>query len=264
VFNLAGLSKKNFYVSGIVIKKKNFFESDRIIDIFSLEKGIIPCVVKGARKPSSKLSGVSELFTYGTFYLSKGKNLDILTSAKPETHFAGEGRDLDRISGLFLMFEVLGKLLPHEVPNPKIFDETLSAAGKISKEYRGILPYLYIYKILVMLGYGLGTENCTKCQNFFNKGGKKFLDLFSGGFRCDACSDKSAVEISDNCLKMLGFISKNNFERYTRVTLDKSLEVETIKIIKLYLNNVYQKEMNSAKFIRSVNQLQKRPKQAKI
>ncbi len=259
-------TRKNYHVQGIIINKRNFFEADKIINILTKEKGIIGCVVKGARKSTSKLSGVTELFIYGDFFLAKGKKLDILTGSAPREYFKETTSSLDGLSHFFLISEVINKLLPYEVPNKKIFKETLDFFKMADTKTDAPLVYECIYKNLILLGYGLSLENCPKCHNEIELSKENILDLSAGGVLCENCQneDTPTLKVSQQTLKLLWYIAENNIDKYSKVTFDKKTGEELIKTITIYLNYVYQREMETPKFIKAVKELQKSSKGSKI
>ncbi|MDO8507459.1 MAG: DNA repair protein RecO [bacterium] len=256
---LTRLSSKTYKVTGIVLGKKNFFETDRIIEIFTLEKGKVRAVVKGARKSSSKLAGSTELFTYGDFFLAKGKNLDIVTSVVSKNHFQKAAGNLKNISQLFLISEVLNKLLPADMPNESIFAETIKIFELINKNAKPELAYEYLYKTIVLFGYGLSLTSCSKCHEEIPEiqASKNIFNLESGGILCERCNsgDIINVELSKNTIKILRYIENHDIDKYSKVVLDDKTAAELLNLVTGYLNFIYQREFKSAKFIKNVKAL---------
>lgn len=250
------LVSKSFRVEGIIIAKKNSFEADRVIDILTKEKGRIKAVVRGARKSKSKLAGSSELFIYGHFSLAKGKSLDVLTAATPIAHYEEASNNLSSVSLLFLISEVLTKLLPREVPNEKIFEETKLIFESINKGAKDSLAYEYLYKLVVLLGYGPELSNCTKCQSQVSKEDTFYFEIFSGGVVCQKCTlGQSRLEISKNTLKLLKYIENTDFPKYSKVSFDEKVSAQIQELVNGYLNFIYQRELKSPKFISNVKAL---------
>ena len=61
-------------MSGIVLGGVNFSENDKILNILTLEKGVISAKIKGVKKAGAKLKFASEPFCFAEFIFSK--NLD--------------------------------------------------------------------------------------------------------------------------------------------------------------------------------------------
>ncbi len=70
-----------FKTEGIVLKRRNFGEADRILTIFSKERGKITVLAKGVRRITSRRAGNVELLNRTVMYLHQGRGLPILTEA---------------------------------------------------------------------------------------------------------------------------------------------------------------------------------------
>ncbi|MGV3465922.1 MAG: DNA repair protein RecO, partial [Heyndrickxia sp.] len=63
---------------GIVIRTHDYGESNKIINVYTREFGKLGIMARGAKKPNSRLSAVSQLFTYGYFLVQTGNGLGTL------------------------------------------------------------------------------------------------------------------------------------------------------------------------------------------
>ena len=62
-------------ISGIVLGGISFGENDKILNIFTLEKGVISAKIKGVKKAGAKLKFASEPFCFAEFiFMKKGEN----------------------------------------------------------------------------------------------------------------------------------------------------------------------------------------------
>ena len=67
-------------VKAIVVGGVNVKEKDKIITLFTLEKGKISATLKGVRGDKAKLKSAKDIFTFGDFIIEEGKILNIVTS----------------------------------------------------------------------------------------------------------------------------------------------------------------------------------------
>ena len=58
-------------LSGIVVGGVNYGESDKILNIFTLEKGMVSAKIKGVKKAGAKLKFASEPFCFAEYVFSK-------------------------------------------------------------------------------------------------------------------------------------------------------------------------------------------------
>ena len=71
-----------YQTEAIVLRRSDFGEADRLLTVFTPERGKIKLIAKGARKPTSRKSGHVELFSYGRYLVAVGRDLDIITQAE--------------------------------------------------------------------------------------------------------------------------------------------------------------------------------------
>ena len=60
---------------GIVIRTTDYGETNKIVTLYTREWGKIGVMARGAKKPNSRLSAITQLFTYGYFLLQNGRGL---------------------------------------------------------------------------------------------------------------------------------------------------------------------------------------------
>lgn len=68
-------------VEGIILKRRNLGEADRILTVFSKNLGKISVLAKGVRRITSRRAGNVELLNRVSMYLHRAKSFLILTEA---------------------------------------------------------------------------------------------------------------------------------------------------------------------------------------
>ncbi|HUC95777.1 MAG TPA: DNA repair protein RecO [Candidatus Saccharimonadia bacterium] len=99
---------KRVVTTGIILRRLDYLESDRIITCITPDIGKISLLTKGVRKPKSKLAGSIELFSESqiTFLLGNG-DMGTLLSGRLVSNFAKIITSLDRTE---LAYSVVGLL----------------------------------------------------------------------------------------------------------------------------------------------------------
>lgn len=110
-----------FKTEGIVIKRKNVGEGDRILTVFSKNRGKIQMRAKGVRKISSRRAGHIELLNYCVFSLHQGKSMPILTEVEAREDFYDLKKDLKKISLAYHICELVDGLCAENQENYEIF-----------------------------------------------------------------------------------------------------------------------------------------------
>ena len=77
------MAKPRIYTTtALVLKYRNYGESDRFITLLSRELGQFQSFAKGIRRSTSKLTGHLELFYKVRISLAVGKNTDVVTEVQ--------------------------------------------------------------------------------------------------------------------------------------------------------------------------------------
>jgi DNA repair protein RecO (recombination protein O) len=155
------MRSRNYKSEGIVLKRINMGEADRILTIFTKKHGKIHCVAKGVRKPTSRKSGHIELFDNTLLYLAKGKNIDILTQAEVIKRFSQIRTKLKAAKAAFHVVEIIDQLLPENQNNHNVYKELLNILAIIDSQGQATKRQIAEFeeRILILLGFGSPKEN---------------------------------------------------------------------------------------------------------
>ena len=144
-----------------MLRRKDTGESDRRLTIFSRELGKIDVVAKGAKKPTSRLRGVTEPLGIAQFTFASGRNQKFLTSAQPRSSFPGIRTDFDRLNLGLSWGELLGLILPYEEPFEEAFTLCFEALAELEKHPVPSVVLLWAeIKLLEMSGFIPSFNRC--------------------------------------------------------------------------------------------------------
>lgn len=98
--------------TGVVLRRVNYQEADRIVRLITPDHGKISLIAKGVRRTKSKLAGGIELFAVNEVTFIKGKS-DIYTliSSRGANHFQNILKDLDRTNTGFEFIKRIDRLV---------------------------------------------------------------------------------------------------------------------------------------------------------
>jgi len=108
---------RSYKTEGIVLKRVNYGEADRILTVFSKHFGKISVLAKGIRRTTSRKGGNLELFNQVVIFAAKGKNLDIVTEAEVINSFRSWRADLKKVAAAYRLCELVDKLSAEGVEN---------------------------------------------------------------------------------------------------------------------------------------------------
>lgn len=112
---------RSYPVEGIILKRSNSGEADRILTIFTKNQGKLRVVAKGIRKFSSKRGGRLELLSWIRGHVVKGKSLDIVAEVESVKNLSGLGSSIEMAGSAYEIIELVDRLTPEGVPNREVF-----------------------------------------------------------------------------------------------------------------------------------------------
>jgi len=196
---------RTYRVEAIVLRRIDFGEADRVIVLFTRERGKMPVVAKGVRRISSRMAGHLELFTQSELQLAKGQNLDVVTQAEMRNPFRALREDLTRTSTAYLVAELADALTEEGVEQPEVYElmaATFEALG--TTDDPRLVAVHYQLRLLDVTGFRPVLQRCVLCDRDLQPGRNSFSP-FLGGALCPDCAptEPSARPIDSDALKAL-------------------------------------------------------------
>lgn len=180
----------NTYKSeGVVLKRTNFGEADKIITVYSKHHGKVTLLAKGIRRLTSRKRGNLEVFNQVAFFASRGKGIDIVTEAETLDSFYVWRKDLTKVAVAYQLCELVDKLTVEESDQEEVYEllvDNLKSLNCLEKEKNNKFLGSFSIRLLTLLGYWPKgklvpknfkasafveeiIEKELKCKNFLNK-----------------------------------------------------------------------------------------------
>jgi DNA repair protein RecO (recombination protein O) len=148
------MNPRTYTSEGIVLARKNYGEADRIISVFSKDKGRIALIAKGIRRPKSRKRGHIEVFSRFKFQAVTGHGLDIMTEAELVDDFKDVRGSLKKISLAYYFMEVIGRITHEGEGNTGVYDLLLESLEKLkTAKLLKKLRFDFLNNLLILLGY---------------------------------------------------------------------------------------------------------------
>ncbi len=146
-----------YKTEGVILKRLNYGEADRILTIYTKHYGKIRAIAKGVRKITSRKGGNLELFNHCVLFLAEGRNLDIVTEVQVVSSFSRLSRNLEKTAAAFYLVELIDQLTPDRQVNRQVFDLLVGALAQISADSsadeRGQSARQFEVSLLRLLGF---------------------------------------------------------------------------------------------------------------
>jgi len=249
---------RGYSAEGVILKKTNFGEADRLLTIFTKYKGKIRSLAKGVRKITSRRSPNLELLNHVKAQFAGGKTFDVVTEVTTITTHKKIKENLFKVSLGFHIAEITDEFLPEDQINRELFELLISTLARLNKEedaerIKKIVRAFEI-KLLAITGYKPQLGHCVKCGRALSVTGN-FISPQAGGVldkRC-AVGEVFLRPVSADSIKLLRFLQGNTPAKIDRLTIPHSLNSELEAILKFYIEYLLEKELKSVKFIEQVN-----------
>lgn len=105
----------------LALRVRPLGEKDRIVTLYSPEKGRFSAVAKGARGPKSKLAAVAQPFILARFLLARGRSLDIVNQAQIENAHMNIAGNIGKAAWASYGCEIVDNL-PEGLPDERGFE----------------------------------------------------------------------------------------------------------------------------------------------
>lgn len=215
---------QGFKTEGIVLRRRNFGEADRILTIFSLHKGKISVMAKGVRKITSRRAGNIELLNRVQMYLHQGKTFLILTEASSLDTYAKIKADLALSTYAYHIIELLDKLTAENQVDPVLYKYIIEVLARLNDTPRQIYIRAFEVKILSHLG-------------FFS-----FLE-----------DEVERLEgIDKNTLEKLATLEKSSWDQIQHIEVNAHEAMELERILRYHIEKVIEGSLKSRQFLRKV------------
>ena len=235
-----------YQTRGIILRRINLGETDRIITVLTEDFGKIKVLAKGVRKTLSKMAGHLEPFCLTKLQIVEGKNLDIFTGAQVEKSFLDMRIDLAKTNACFYMAEIIDKMIEEGDKHVEIFDLLNSTLEHVNILSGPLLVSYFEINFLAETGFRPELYSCIKCQNKI-KQEKNNFDFAGGGLTCQTCSVGS--EISEPAIKLIRLCLKHSFSEIKKIKLTPELISEVGQITGIYIKHIHQNDFKSQKYL---------------
>ena len=123
----------NTYKSeGVILKRFNFGEADRIITLFTKHYGKLTFIAKGIRRVTSRKRGSLEIFNVVSFLAAKGRGMDIITEAETIETFSEWRRNLKKVAAAYELCEIVDKLTAEGSEQEEVYHLLVDFLKRIS------------------------------------------------------------------------------------------------------------------------------------
>jgi DNA repair protein RecO (recombination protein O) len=173
-----------------VLRGRQLGEADRIVTLFTLERGKLDTVAKGVRRPRSHLAGRLEFFNECDFLVHRGRSLDVIVSAEIRTTPWNQLVEPERYAVASVLAELIDAFCEPDLALHDVYELLSGAIAAVASAPlpRSLLPR-FCLRLLEMLGLAPPLTTCVRC-GFVLPGGPAWLDAQAGGIVGAECRER--------------------------------------------------------------------------
>lgn len=249
--------EQSFTDEGIVLRRVDYAEADRILTVLTRDHGKVGVIARGVRKAGSRFAATTDLFVQSRMHLAQGRgDLLVLTQAErsqgwPERTFA-EHR---RTGCAAVIAELTDRVLESHHADGAVFDLVAAAIGDVADPGRDPRSALVRFARLMIdrLGYAPQLHVCASCGGRLPEEPAGF-SAAGGGLLCAACrpSDPAALDCPVRVIKVLRVAAEGDAATWARLRLDAATLAALETIIERELDYHLDRRLRSWEVLRAL------------
>lgn len=232
---------------GIILKRRNFSEADRILTIYTLKKGKVVAIARGIRKIKSKMAGHLEPFCLVDLQLVEGKNFDTITGAEIIKANYNLRHNLNLTNHAYYLAEIIDSLTREKDLHEEVFELFSNSLQRLDSGLDDLFLSYFEINILANLGFRPELYQCLVCEDKIKAGGNSF-SFEDGGLTCPNC--QSGCLVSDSAIKALRLFLDHDIKIIDQINSNKTLTNEIKNITDDYIKHIHQKDFKSRRFLK--------------
>jgi DNA repair protein RecO (recombination protein O) len=246
---------RSFRLEAVVLRHSDWGEADRLLTLFTRQRGKVRAIAKGARRVRSRKAGHLEPFTRVTLQLARGRDLLIVTQAETIDAYQPLREDLLRTGYAAYVAELLDRFTyEEESENQAIFRLLTETLSRVASEPDPWLAIRYYeMRLLDHLGFRPQLFTCANCEAEI-KAEDQYFSAFQGGALCPKCGAglPGVWKVSLEALKYLRHFQRSSYAEAQRARPVPAIQNEVETLVQKYFTFLLERELNTPGFLKQV------------
>ena len=248
---------RSFRVEAVVLRHANWGEADRILTLYTREKGKLRAIAKGARKIRSRKAGHLEPFTHITLQLAKSRDIPIVTQVETLDPYLSLRETLLLTGYASYVMELLDRFTYEEDGgNLSLFRLLIDTLARLcsTADTWAVVRY-YEMRLLDFLGFRPQLFECANCRAAIEPVDQYFSPS-AGGVICPKCGNglPGLWNVSVEALKYLRHFQRSNYNEASKARVAPEIQKEVETLMQAYFTYLLERGLNTPKFIKRVKE----------
>lgn len=246
------MKRGTYRARAVVLNSIDYGESDRILTFYTLEKGKLSGIAKGARRSRKRFVGnLDPLSHINIVYFHNDKSdLVRVEDASLIDAFSVLKTDIERLSDACYLLELTSELTREGLSTPAAY-HTLVAFLKLLEAGAGAEALRFFeVKILDHSGYLPHLTGCMSCKTT-GEAEKLYFSSARGGLVCRACSSgmTGLIPITPGTAALLAMAARLEPEKLCRLKASPAFLEESERLLYDFIKFQLGKELKTRRFM---------------
>ena len=179
---------------GVVLGARSWGEADKVMTIFTRERGLVRAAAFGCRRPRSPLAGAMQMFVHADLQFAEGGRLETVKTASVRAHHAKLSLDLTALAYATFVAEVIREFMPEGIADEAFFDRLSAILTAFETRNPRVTALAAALQTLAAAGLQQNYERCLHCGTEID--GDAFFLAREGGALCADCRTEDSADFS--------------------------------------------------------------------
>jgi DNA repair protein RecO (recombination protein O) len=238
----------------IIMRVKEFGESDILVTFFTPDLGRLKGVAKGARRSRKRFVNCLDIFNL--------VNLEYSRKRKDDLYLIHSGKLIDAYPGLRTDFSILLKasymielteiLSPWELPDPDMFEILKKSFHMLSEDIKSdLIPIIFEVMAMSHGGYSINLERCCVCGRTYTGEGTAAFKPDKGGIACMRCQPVTALnpKMSPETVNITRLMQSKSIMIFEQINISDEVMSEIRPVLKLHREYHLGRQIKTASYL---------------
>jgi DNA repair protein RecO (recombination protein O) len=246
-------NERLYRTDAIILRRSDFGEADRLLTVFTPDRGKLRLMAKGVRKITSRKAGHVELFMLTDMLIAHGRTWDIISQAEVVESYRDLREDLDKTSHAYYLAELMDRFTEEHDPNQPLFELLALTLARLSHvDDPAVTVRFFEMHLLGLTGFQPQLHFCVACEEAIEPVENNYFHFVDGGVLCPQHGPvrPNAEIIPLPVLKVLRYLQTEPWERAAKLQLTPTTRQQVESLLLGYITFLLERQLKSVDFLK--------------